>query len=102
MGKKLQNIVTKEKSYQGLDYKALDSLIISLKKYSNEEFLEKIMNPKLTPFSQSGVELPWGQKVLLKTPGKDLLLLTVSDTIRKGARIDVADLIDAALNPSDK
>tara|TARA_B110001450_G_C17574241_1_gene462111 strand:- start:294 stop:890 length:597 start_codon:yes stop_codon:yes gene_type:complete len=61
-----------------------------------------IMNPKLTPFSQSGVELPWGQKILLKTPGEDLLLLTVSDTIRKGARIDVADLIDAALNPSDK
>ncbi len=61
-----------------------------------------IMNPKLTPFSQSGVELPWGQKILLKTPGKDLLLLTVSDTISKGARIDVADLIDAALNPSDK
>ena len=57
-----------------------------------------IMNPKLTPFSQSGVELPWGQKILLKTPGKDLLLLTVSDTIRKGARIDVADLIDVALN----
>ena len=61
-----------------------------------------IMNPKLTPFSQSGVELPWGQKILLKTPGEDLLLLTVSDTIHKGARIDVADLIDAALNPSDK
>ena len=30
-------IYIKEKSYQGLDYKALDSLIISLKKYSNEE-----------------------------------------------------------------
>ena len=57
-----------------------------------------IMNPKLTPFSKSGVELPWGQKILLKTPGKDLLLLTVTDTIRKGARIDVADLIDVALN----
>ena len=33
-------IYTKEKSYQGLDYKALDSLIISLKKYSNEVFIE--------------------------------------------------------------
>jgi hypothetical protein len=46
--------------------------------------------------------LPWGQKIFLKAPGKDLLLLTVTDTIRKGARIDVADLIDAALNPIDK
>ncbi|MDC0392667.1 NAD(+)/NADH kinase [Gammaproteobacteria bacterium] len=33
-------IYIKEKSYQGLDYKALDSLIISLKKYSNEVFIE--------------------------------------------------------------
>lgn len=61
-----------------------------------------IMNPKLTPFSQSGVDLPWGQKIYLKTPGKNLLLLTVTDTIRKGSSIDVADLIDQALNPIDK
>jgi hypothetical protein len=60
-----------------------------------------IMNPKLTPFSQSGVELPWGQKIFLKTAGEKLLLLTVTDSIPKGARIDVADLIDAALNPKD-
>ena len=60
-----------------------------------------IMNPKLTPFSQSGVELPWGQKIYLKTPGEKLLLLTVTDSIPKGAGIDVADLIDAALNPDD-
>ena len=33
-------IYIKEKSYQGIDYKALDSLIISLKKYSNEVFIE--------------------------------------------------------------
>ena len=59
------------------------------------------MNPKLTPFSQMGVELPWGQKIFLKTPGERLLLLTVTDSIRKGAGIDVADLIDAALNPKD-
>ena len=33
-------IYIKEKYYQGLDYKALDSLIISLKKYSNHVFIE--------------------------------------------------------------
>ena len=33
-------IYIKEKSYQGLDYKALDSFIISLKKYSNHVFIE--------------------------------------------------------------
>ena len=57
-----------------------------------------VMNPNLSPFSKSGVDLPLGQKIYLKTPGKKLLLLTVTDTIRKGMQIDVADLIDFALN----
>lgn len=57
-----------------------------------------IMNPNLSPFSKSGVDLPIGQKIYLKTPGKDLLIFTVTDTIPKGARINVADLIDKALN----
>ncbi len=57
-----------------------------------------VMNPNLSPFSKSGVDLPLGQKIILKAAGKDILLLTVTDTIPKGARIDVADLIDKALN----
>lgn len=61
-----------------------------------------IMNPNLSPFSKSGVDLPMGQKILLNVKGKDLLLLTVTDTIPKGARINVADLIDKALNPEEK
>ena len=56
------------------------------------------MNPQLTPYSKIGVDLPFGQKILLRMGDKDLPILTVSDTIRKGARIDVADLIDRALN----
>ena len=60
-----------------------------------------IMNPNLSPYSKSGVDLPIGQKIYIKTPGKDLLIFTVTDTIPKGARIDVADLIDGALNPED-
>ncbi len=60
-----------------------------------------IMNPNLSPFSKSGVDLPIGQEIFLKTPGKDLLIFTVTDSIPKGARIDVADLIDLALNPED-
>lgn len=57
-----------------------------------------IMNPTLSPFSKSGVDLPLGQKIVLKVGGKDLVILEVTDTIPKGARINVADLIDAALN----
>ena len=60
-----------------------------------------IMNPNLSPFSKSGVDLPIGQKILLNVAGKDLLLLTVTDTIPKGARVNVADLIDRALNPEE-
>ena len=57
-----------------------------------------IMNPKLNPFSRSGVDLPNGQKVYLKLNGKRILILTVSDSISQGDRIDVADLINKALN----
>ncbi len=60
-----------------------------------------IMSPRLSPFTNTGVELPLGQKIFLKTPQENLLILTVTDTIQKGARIDVADLIDAALNRED-
>ena len=57
------------------------------------------MNPNLSPQSKSGVDLPLGQQIFLKMQGKDLLIFTVTDTIPKGARINVADLIDRALNP---
>jgi len=57
-----------------------------------------IMNPNLSPFSKSGVDLPLGQEIYLNVKGKDLLIFTVTDTIPKGAKIEVADLIDRALN----
>ncbi len=57
-----------------------------------------VMNPNLSPYSKSGVDLAIGQKIYLNAKGKDLLILTVTDTISKGARINVADLIDRALN----
>ena len=56
------------------------------------------MNPNLSPFSKSGVDLPIGQKIYLKVGGKDLEIFEVTDTIAKGARVNVADLIDRALN----
>ena len=57
-----------------------------------------VMNPNLSPFSQSGVDLPNGQKIFLDLNGKRILLLTVTDSIPHGARIDVANLINKALN----
>ncbi len=57
-----------------------------------------VMNPNLTPFSRSGVNLTNGQKVYLDLNGKRLLILTVTDSIPHGARIDLAFLINQALN----
>ena len=57
-----------------------------------------VMNPNLSPFSRSGVDLPNGQKIFLDLNGKQILLLTVTDSIPHGARIDVATLIEKALN----
>jgi len=57
-----------------------------------------VMSPKLNPFSRSGVDLPNGQKVYLNLNGKRILILTISDSIKQGDRIDVANLINKALN----
>ena len=56
------------------------------------------MNPNLNPFSRSGVDLKNGQKIFLTLSNKKLLILTVTDTIAHGSRIDVASLINKALN----
>jgi hypothetical protein len=57
-----------------------------------------VMNPNLSPFSRSGVDLPNGQNIFLDLNGKRILILTVTDSIPHGARIDVATLIEKALN----
>ena len=57
-----------------------------------------IMNPKLNPYSRSGVDLPNGQKIYLDLKDNQILIFTVTDSIPNGARIDLATLIDKALN----
>ena len=57
-----------------------------------------IMNPKLNPYSRSGVDLPNGQKIYLDLKDNQILILTVTDSIPNGARIDLGTLIDKALN----
>ena len=57
-----------------------------------------IMNPRLNPYSRSGVNLPNGQKIYLNLKDNQILILTVTDSIPNGARIDLATLIDKALN----
>jgi len=57
-----------------------------------------VMNPNLPPFTRSGVDLPNGQPIYAKVNGEFLLLLTVTDSLPHGARIDLATLINSAIN----
>jgi len=57
-----------------------------------------VISPNLNPFSRSGVNLPNGQKIYLKMKNKKLLILSVTDSISHGARIDLATLINKALS----
>ena len=57
-----------------------------------------VINPKLNPFTRSGVDLQNGQKVYLKMRDEKLLILTVTDRISNGDRFDLATLINKALN----
>ncbi len=51
-----------------------------------------VMNPNLSPMSDSGVDLAVGQKVYFFVKKKKYLLLEVTDAL-KGKKLDVADLI---------
>jgi hypothetical protein len=54
-----------------------------------------VMNPNLSPFSKSGVDLKIGQEVLFRAKGKKRVLLTVDDTIKNGDVLDVAKILKA-------
>jgi len=52
-----------------------------------------VMNPNLSPLSNSGVGLKMGQKIYYKKGGKRKLLLVVDENIEQGDKIDVPRLI---------
>ncbi len=52
-----------------------------------------VMNPNLSPISNSGVALEIGQEIYFKNKGKKTLLLVVDEKIQNGSKIDVAQLI---------
>ena len=57
-----------------------------------------VMNPTLAPFSRSGVDLPNGQPIFARVNGENLLIFTVTDSLQHGTRIDLATLINSAIN----
>ena len=56
-------------------------------------YIPGIMNPNLSPVSNSGVSLSIGQEIYFREGRKKYLLLTVDDSIQDGSKLDVAKLI---------
>lgn len=52
-----------------------------------------VMNPNLSPNSESGVDLKIGQEIFFRAKGKKYLLLTVNEDIQPGEKIDVRALL---------
>ena len=52
-----------------------------------------VMNPNLSPFSNSGVDLKIGQEIIFKHKGKRYVLLTVDQSIEDGSVIEVSKLL---------
>ena len=55
--------------------------------------IPNVMNPNLSPFSSSGVDLKVGQELLFRQGGKRYVLLTVDETIKEGDKLDVGALL---------
>jgi biopolymer transport protein ExbD len=51
------------------------------------------MNPNLSPFSESRVELALGQEILFRENKKKYVLLKVDDQIKNGDVIEVSALL---------
>lgn len=54
-----------------------------------------VMNPNLSPMSDSGVTLDYGQKVFFKEKGKQFLLFEVDQSFKNGDVLEIQDLIKA-------
>jgi len=52
-----------------------------------------VMNPNLSPFSNSGVDLKVGQEILFKNKGRKYVLLTVTNEIKDGEVLEVSKLL---------
>ena len=55
--------------------------------------IPSVMNPNLSPFSKSGVDLKIGQEILFRANGKKYVLLKVDNSIKNGDELDVGKLM---------
>lgn len=55
--------------------------------------IPNVMNPNLSPYSESGVKLQIGQKILFRQNGKKHVLLIVDKTIKDNSILNIAELL---------
>lgn len=55
--------------------------------------IPNVMNPNLSPLSNSGVSLKWGQEIYYRKGNKKILILTIDKSIQNGDKVDVPSLI---------
>ncbi len=55
--------------------------------------IPNVMNPNLSPLSNSGVSLKMGQEIYYRKGSRRILLLLVDESIQNGDKIDVAKLV---------
>lgn len=89
-----------------ISFKALDAAKVALGNAGNISFtlvnnsskpipliIPNVMNPNLSPNSNSGVDLALGQELLFRHKGKRYVLFTVGPDIQEGQKIDVYKIL---------
>jgi len=91
-----KSVKTKKAKSNTVDFKLLNNSAKSI-----PLIIPGVMNPNLSPFSSSGVELKMGQEILFRYKGKTRLLLVVDETINEGDKLVVNKLLNDAKRELD-
>lgn len=83
-----KSTVSKDETVPGVNFTLHNSSLKSI-----PLVIPGVMNPNLSPMSDSGVYLKIGQKIYFKEGSERRLLLKVDETIKQGDKVDVAALI---------
>ncbi len=85
-----------DRSVSSTNLQKLETISFTLRNNSSKSIpliIPGVMNPNLSPFSNSGVSLKVGQEIFFRHKGRKVLLLKVSDEIKNAEIIEVSTLI---------
>lgn len=85
-------LITAVAIFLSLQIRAVPFKLINKSAKSIPLIIPGVMNPNLSPFSSSGVDLKVGQKIFFKVKGKRHLLLIVDESL-EGEELDVKSLL---------